>query len=182
MLPMATAALFVSLAAGCGAETSREAAPARPSSAPPAVCHDPLNDEDGHCALELKDSHSRTAAPAIGQDEALDEAALDVFHSARDAGCLQDERDSNGHCAGPVELAATEQYVTLVRRSLVEAGYTGAQVRLGREEDPTAVGALIWAVRVGDVCVFGDVTPPPAERVHEWYAGLLPDGRCLTAP
>ncbi|MFC4069963.1 hypothetical protein [Actinoplanes subglobosus] len=45
-------------------------------------------------------------------------------------------------------------------------------------DDPSVPGALLWAVRIGDVCVLGDLTPGP--RWHEWYAGLLPDGRCLT--
>ncbi|WP_250002750.1 hypothetical protein [Actinoplanes sp. M2I2] len=146
-----------------------------------AVCSDPLNDEDGHCALELKDSHRRTSAPVAGQDEALDEAAVAVHRWVHDAGCVERTTGADGPCAGAGELSATEQDVAEVRRSLAAGGYREAVVRLGRDTDPTLPGALIYAVRVGEVCVLGDVTPPPDERWHEWYAGLLPDGRCLDA-
>ncbi|MEV6304899.1 hypothetical protein AB0M02_36180 [Actinoplanes sp. NPDC051861] len=159
---LAPAALLLSVIASCGAESSVRSPP---SSAPSAVCADPINDP-GHCAHELKDSHQRTGAPAIGQDEALDEAAVAVFNTAR--------LDGTG-------LEATEEYVTRVQRALTEKGYTGAVVRLARPEDPSVPGALLWAVRVGDVCVLGDVVPGPDGRWHEWYAGLLPGGRCLTA-
>ncbi|MDI6098760.1 hypothetical protein QLQ12_09130 [Actinoplanes sp. NEAU-A12] len=182
---MTPAALLLAMATACGAPTERDVAQpqpsnAQPSSAPTPRCSDPLNDDDGHCALELKDSHLRTPAPAIGEDEALDEAGAAVANRGRDGGCLE-ELDGNGHCLGEARLAATDDYVTKVRQALARAGYTGAVVRLGRVEDPTARGALIWAVRIGDVCVIADVTPPPVERQHSWYAGLLPDGRCLAA-
>ncbi|MFC7533981.1 hypothetical protein [Actinoplanes sp. GCM10030250] len=176
LLRTAPAALFLSMAASCGVASE----PEQPGAPAQAVCADPLNDDDGHCALQLKDSLQRTGAPAIGQDETLDEAAVAMHRFARDAGCLEPELGSDGHCAGTSELAATEAYVTKVRRSLTAGGYSGATVRLARDSDPTAPGALIYAVRIGDVCVLGDVTPPPAERWHEWYAGLLPDGTCLT--
>ena len=104
----------------------------------------------------------------------------EVAARGRDGGCLAD-LDSNGHCPGSADLAATDEYVGRVRQAMTRAGYTDAVVRLGRDEDPTAKGALIWAVRIGDVCVLTDVTPPPVERFHSWYAGLLPDGRCLAA-
>ncbi|HWS35272.1 MAG TPA: hypothetical protein VN408_21360 [Actinoplanes sp.] len=178
--PMTPAALLLVMAAACGTPADHDPARPQTSSAPPPRCSDPLNDDDGHCALELKDSHLRTSVPGIGEDEALDEAATAVANRGRDGGCLED-LDSSGHCLGQAELAATEEYVTKVRQALTRAGYTGAVVRLGRDEDPTARGALIWAVRVGDVCVITDVTPPPVERWHSWHAGLLPDGRCLAA-
>ncbi|GAA1630448.1 hypothetical protein GCM10009828_068070 [Actinoplanes couchii] len=174
---MTPAALLLALATACGAPTEHDTARLQQGSAPATRCSDPLND-DGHCALELKDSHLRTPAPAIGEDEALDEAAAAVANRGRDGGCLE-ELDSNGHCLGSAELAATSEYVTKVRQALTRTGYTDAVVRLGRDEDPTARGALIWAVRIGDVCVLADVTPPPVERYHSWYAGLLTDGHCL---
>ncbi|WP_328475767.1 hypothetical protein OHA21_20190 [Actinoplanes sp. NBC_00393] len=181
---LAPAALLLSMVAACGAESGRGAesersairAPA--SSAPPAVCADPINDPD-HCAYELKDSHLRTSAPRIGDSEALDKTGADVFNTARSGGCLE-EVDSTGMCHGEAVLEATEEYVPLVQQALARRGYTDAVVRLGRPEDPTVPGALLWAVRVGDVCVFGDIVGPE-RRWHEWYAGLLPDGRCLTA-
>jgi hypothetical protein len=179
-VPKAPAALLLAMAAACGTPAEHDTVRPQPSSAPPVRCSDPLNDDDGHCARELKDSHLRTPAPAIGEDEALDEAAAAVANRGRDGGCTED-LDSNGHCAGSAELGATEEYVTRVRQALTRAGYTDAVVRLGRDGDPTARGALIWAVRIGDVCVITDVTPPPVERHHSWYAGLLPDGRCLAA-
>jgi hypothetical protein len=175
---MAPTVLLLVMATACGTPAGLDAARPQPSSAPPVICSDPLNDDDGHCALELKDSHMRMPAPAVGEDAALDEAAVVVANRGRDGGCAE-PLDSNGHCPGNAELGATEEYVTKVRQSLARAGYTDAVVRLGRDEDPTAPGALIWAVRVGDVCVIADVTPPPVERYHSWYAGLLADGRCL---
>jgi hypothetical protein len=132
-----------------------------------ATCSDPVNDEDGHCAFELKDSHRRTGVPRIGENEALDEAAVAVHLRVHDAG------------AG--ELSATEADAAKVRQALAAGDYAEVTVRLARDSDPTVPGALLYAVRVGDVCVLGDVTPPPDERWHEWYAGLLPDGRCLDA-
>ncbi|MBG0563498.1 hypothetical protein [Actinoplanes aureus] len=176
---VALAALFLPMVTACGAESERGAVQAPASSAPPAVCADPINDP-GHCAFELKDSARRTSVPAIGESESLDEAAVAVFNTARGGGCLE-ELDSSGTCAGEAVLEATEEYVTRVQRALIMAGYTDAVVRLGRAEDPTVPGALLWAVRVGDVCVFGDIVPGPDRRWHEWYAGLLPDGRCLIA-
>lgn len=166
------------MVAACSAASGGGVVRAPASSAPLAVCADPINDP-GHCAYELKDSHRRTSVPAIGQSETLDEAAVAVFNTARGGGCLED-LDSSGTCTGEAVLEATEEYVTRVQRALTRAGYTDAVVRLGRAEDPTVPGALIWAVRVGDVCVLGDIVGPE-RRWHEWYAGLLPDGRCLTA-
>lgn len=151
------------MVASCG-QPEREAADPVASA---ATCSDPANDEDGHCAFELKDSHRRTSVPRIGEDEALDEAAVAVHLKVHDAG------------AG--ELSATEPDVEKVRRALVAGGYDNAVVRLGRESDPTRPGSLLYAVRVGAACVLGDVSPAPDERFHEWYAGLLPDGRCLDA-
>ena len=151
------------MVAACGVETERGPVRAPASSAPPAACADPVNDP-GHCAYELSDSHLRTSAPAIGQDEKLDEAAAAVFNTARGDGAL----------------SATEEQVTRVQRALTGAGYTDTVVRLARQGDPTVPGALLWAVRIGDVCVLGDVSGPD-RRWHEWYAGLLPDGRCLAA-
>jgi hypothetical protein len=144
------------------------AEPAR--SGPSAVCADPINDP-GHCVHELKDSHRRTSAPAIGQNEALDEAAVAVLSTARDGGCLE-ELDSDGTCGGEAVLEATEGYAARVQRKPARAGHTGAVVRLARPEDPTVPGALLWVVRVGDVCVLGDIVPGPDSRWHEWYAGL----------
>ncbi len=173
-LSVAVLSLVASCGVGGGPERDDDDQPRGRVSA--AVCADPLND-DGHCAVEVKDSHRRAGAPAIGQDEKLDEAAVAIHRYARDAGCAEPVTD--GHCSGTSELAATEQDAAAVRRSLAAGGYSDAVVRLGRETDPTVAGALIYAVRVGDVCVLGDVTPPPVEKWHEWYAGLLPDGRCL---
>lgn len=173
-------AASLSLVAACGSAGEREEPDgAVAGSAPVAVCANPLNDDDGHCALELKDSHRRTGAPAIGHDPALDEAAVAVHRFARDAGCV--EPTVGGRCEGASELAATEDEAAEVRRSLAAGGYRDVVVRLGRDSDPTAPGALIYAVRVGEVCVLGDVTPPPQGRFHEWYAGLLPGGHCLDA-
>jgi hypothetical protein len=156
-------AAALTLVAGCG--------PSEPAmvevDAVTMGCSDPVNDEDGHCAYELKDSDRRTNVPRIGESEALDEAAVAVHLKVHDAG------------AG--ELSATEQDAAKVRQALTTGGYPDAVVRLARDGDPSVPGALLYAVRVGDACVFGDVTPAPAERWHEWYAGLLPDGRCLTA-
>lgn len=113
------------------------------------------------------------------QDEALDEAGVAVFNIAR-GGCSA-ELGGSGMCNAEAVLEATEEYVTRVQLALTGAGYTAAIVRRGRAEDPTVPGALLWAVRVGDVCVFGDIVSGPDRRWHEWYAGLLPDGRCLAA-
>ena len=167
------------MVAACGADSERGTVRAPASSAPSAVCADPINDPE-HCAYELKDSHRRTSVPAIGQDEALDKAGASVFNTARGGGCLE-ELDSGGTCTGDAVLEATEDYVSRVQHALTRAGYTDAVVRLARPEDPSVPGALLWAVRVGDVCVLGDIVPGPDRRWHEWYAGLLPDGRCLTA-
>lgn len=150
------------MVAACGTDSGPGTGRPAASTAPPAVCADPINDP-GHCAYQLKDSHRRTGAPAIGQDEALDEASAAVFNTARGDG-----------------LEATEEYVLRVRQALTTAGHTDAVVRLARPDDPSVPGALLWAVRIGDVCVLGDLTPGPDPRWHEWYAGLLPDGHCLT--
>ncbi|BBH70364.1 hypothetical protein ACTI_70490 [Actinoplanes sp. OR16] len=142
------ATLLLAFAAAC----TENASGAKPGW---TTCADPAND-DGHCDLQRKDVHQRTVVPsqAIGGSAS---AVHDVVDESR--------------------FAATASDVAAVTDVLDEAGYEDHVVRLARDSDPTAIGSLIYAVKVGDVCVLGDVTP--ADRSHEWFAGVLPDGSCL---
>ncbi|BAL89890.1 hypothetical protein AMIS_46700 [Actinoplanes missouriensis 431] len=151
------AVLFMAFAAACAEATADSSTTAK--SPRWTTCADPAND-DGHCDMERKDIHRRTVVPAIGEDEKLDEAAAAVHN-----------------VLGGTRLSATPEDVVTVREAFTTAGYADHLVRLARDTDPTVTGSLIYAVKVGDVCVMGDVTP--SDRFHEWYAGVLPDGNCL---
>ncbi|MFI5937465.1 hypothetical protein [Actinoplanes sp. NPDC051494] len=89
-----------------------------------------------------------------------------------------------GTCAeGGRRLPPTESDVRVARSGLTEAGFPDHVVRLARPGDPAPEGALLYAVKIGDVCVIGDTeTVPRTSRGSSFeILGPLPDGSCLDA-
>jgi hypothetical protein len=67
--------------------------------------------------------------------------------------------------------------VDLVRRSLEQAGFHGATVRLAAGDDPAPPGSIVYAVDTGGGCVIGYLADDGGGAARP--VGRLPGGRCL---
>jgi hypothetical protein len=125
------------------------------------------------------DDFARRAPLSVEQRQRAEAMAQAVERAASSGGwcigritraCLT---RSSSHRPGPEDVDAA-------RRWLARTGASDTTARLARPGDPAPVGSLLWAARVGDACIIGYIDTIPGGGGFFRFAGLLPDGSCLS--
>jgi hypothetical protein len=139
--------------------------------------------DDGYCARLVKDAARRPELTAeqeaqlAGQVEAVEHA----MHELNWCDTPMVPPPYRSQCAGiSPGPQPTQAHVDALHKTLVDAGFGGAIIRLARTDDPAPKNTIIYAVPVGEACVIGYMQGLGNGGGHQVLAPL-PDGRCLAS-
>jgi hypothetical protein len=136
------------------------------------------DDDRGYCAKAAKEWARRTQVTQGRMDAVLPNSGKEIDLAA----------SYKAWCGSPTARTCdpsdkphppTTADVETARSALVRLGYPGIVVRIARPDDPAPAGALIYAARVGPVCVVGHRETVPGGPGQHTVMGLLPGDRCL---
>ncbi|MGC3861232.1 hypothetical protein ACPSM1_13705 [Micromonospora chersina] len=134
-------------------------------------------DRDSFCG-DLVQDDSRRALISDEERQRAEDVAGSVLTAASHAGWCTSANDPT--CGRrPPSHAPTEQDVKAALLWLARTGASAVDARLAREGDPAPVGSLLYAARIGTVCVVGHVESVPGGVGAQRTVGRLPNGNCL---
>lgn len=135
--------------------------------------------EERAAALDLCDRRVRDEAVrgvlSTEQVQRHQETSGQLYQMLRRALC---DSPTSGGCYSSRARPAVSADVREVRQALAQADHPGAVVRLAHPDDPVRADAVIFAVRIADVCILGSVDGGRGPGITE-VVGLLPNGQCL---
>jgi hypothetical protein len=131
------------------------------------------------CAAAQADLMRRKPVPADQQAkaESASNAIRDAVFRMTAASCPPS--GSSGCPATFMRHWPKQPDVDALRQLLDRLGYRDNVVRLGHPHDTVPEGAMVWAVKLGEACVYGTTSRIPAESIGQIVVGTLPDGTCL---